>query len=225
MLRGQRVFGALEALTLPVVAAVNGYALGGGLELAMACDFRVAARSARFGQPEITLANIPGWGGTQRLPRLVGEGRAMDLILTGRLIDAEEAAAIGLVHQLCENGETVDAALALLNRVTAHSRVAIAEAKQAIHASRLAGPAGYAVERHGVAVCCATAEQADAVARFLATQRERRPPGSKHPPSPERPREPACGPCGVTADSRPGQHGEGRPGNHQSPADHDGGTQ
>lgn len=168
MEHGQRVFSALETLPVPVVAAVNGYALGGGLELAMACDLRVAARSAQFGQPEITLANIPGWGGTQRLPRLVGEGRAMELILTGRLIGAGEAAAIGLVHQVCADAAAASTALDLVNQVTARSPVAIAEAKQAIHAAREPGPAGYAVERHGVAACCGTAEQAAAVAAFLA---------------------------------------------------------
>ncbi len=168
MARGQRIFAALETLAVPVVAAINGYALGGGLELALACDLRVAARSARLGQPEISLGNIPGWGGTQRLPRLVGEGRAKELIFTGRVIDAEEALAIGLVHELCDTGKAVSAALALLERVTRHSRIALAEAKQAIHASRGPGPAGYAVERHGVAVCCTTPEQADALARFLA---------------------------------------------------------
>lgn len=180
--RGQRVLAALEALPVPVVAAVNGYALGGGLELAMACDLRVASRSARFGQPEITLANIPGWGGTQRLPRLVGEGRAMELILTGRLIDADEAAVIGLVQQVCADDAAVRTALDFVKRIAAHSPVAIAEAKQAIHAAREPGPAGYAVERHGVAVCCGTAEQAEAVAAFLARQRQRRGQESREPP-------------------------------------------
>lgn len=101
-LRGQRVFAALERLPKPVVAAVNGYALGGGCELAMACHFRVASTAAMFGQPEVKLGLIPGYGGTQRLPRLVGLGRAMEIVATGRNVGAEEAERIGLVTRVCE---------------------------------------------------------------------------------------------------------------------------
>jgi enoyl-CoA hydratase len=111
--RGQRAFAALEALPQPTVAAVNGYALGGGLELALACDLRVLSTSARVGQPEITLANIPGWGATQRLPRIVGEAVAKDLILTGRLVDADEARRIGLAQRVCAPSALLATALAL----------------------------------------------------------------------------------------------------------------
>jgi enoyl-CoA hydratase/carnithine racemase len=121
MARGQRAFAALEALPQPTIAAVNGYALGGGLELALACDLRLMAASAQVGQPEITLANVPGWGATQRLPRIVGEAAAKDLILTGRLLDAAEARRIGLVHQVCERDELMDRALGLAD-LTIHRR-------------------------------------------------------------------------------------------------------
>ena len=99
MAYGQRVFDRIAASRKPTVAAVNGYALGGGLELAMACDIRIASDTAFFGQPEITLGSIPGWGGTQRLPLLIGLGRARELILTGRIIDAAEAERAGLRNE------------------------------------------------------------------------------------------------------------------------------
>ena len=110
MRRGQAVFGALEALPIAVIAAVNGFALGGGLELAMAADIRVASPTARFGQPEISLGNIPGWGGTQRLPRLIGVAKATELILTGEVISAQDALEIGLVNRVMPDA---DAAVAM----------------------------------------------------------------------------------------------------------------
>ena len=97
---GQRVFSLIEALSKPVIAAVNGFALGGGCELAMACDIRLASDKAKFGQPEINLGTIPGFAGTQRLPRLVGKGRAKELLLTGDIIDSQEALRIGLVNKV-----------------------------------------------------------------------------------------------------------------------------
>jgi enoyl-CoA hydratase len=99
-LNGQHVFDLIENMGKPVVAAINGYALGGGCELAMACTFRFAADTAKLGQPEVKLGLLPGYGGTQRLPRIVGKGRALDLILTGRLVEASEALQIGLVHRV-----------------------------------------------------------------------------------------------------------------------------
>jgi enoyl-CoA hydratase/carnithine racemase len=126
-----RALNAVAALPCPTIAAVNGVALGGGCELALACDLRVASDGARFGQPEILLGIIPGGGGTQRLARLVGPGRAKDLIFTGRAIDAAEAAAIGLVDRVVE-GDAVEGALELASQLASGPRDALALAKQAI---------------------------------------------------------------------------------------------
>ena len=126
-----RALNAVAALPCPTIAAVNGVALGGGCELALACDFRVASASARFGQPEILLGIIPGGGGTQRLARLVGPARAKDLVFSGRMVDATEAAAIGLVDSVVD-GDARDAALDLAARYARGPRGATALAKQAI---------------------------------------------------------------------------------------------
>jgi enoyl-CoA hydratase len=183
MLHGQQVFRRFELLPLPVIAAVNGHALGGGLELAMACDLRIAARSARFGQPEILLGNVPGWGGTQRLPRLVGVGRATELIFTGDQLSAEEAYRIGLVQRVVADDQVVSEALALAKRLAAHNVVALAGAKHAIHVGLDQGAtAGEQAEANAVAACCQTAAQRTAVTDFLnrrattpsATPRSRR---------------------------------------------------
>lgn len=171
MQRGQQVFQEIEDLPVPVIAAINGYALGGGLELALACDVRIAAVSARMGQPEATLANLPGWGGTQRLPRAVGEARAKELIFSGRLITASEAERYGLVQAVSEPNQLLADALHLAESLLPAGRTAVSLAKGAIHAARGGGPAGYAVERHAVAVCFTTPEQQAAVGRFLDKRR------------------------------------------------------
>lgn len=170
---GQEVFAQVEACPKPVIAAVNGYALGGGLELALACDLRIASASAKLGQPEITLANLPGWGGTQRLPRIVGEAAAKDMIFTGRLVDAAEALALRLVTRVA-GGSALDAALELGSELSGHAPSALALAKQAIHASRLPGESGYAVERQGVGLCFTTQAQHDAVREFTSRTNTRR---------------------------------------------------
>ena len=126
-----RALNAVAALPCPTIAAVNGVALGGGCELALACDFRVASASARFGQPEILLGIIPGGGGTQRLARLVGPARAKDLVFSGRMVDVTEAAAIGLVDSVVD-GDARDAALELAVRYAHGPREATALAKRAI---------------------------------------------------------------------------------------------
>jgi enoyl-CoA hydratase len=164
---GQSVYAALEDCPKPVLAAINGYALGGGLELALACDLRLASANARLGQPEITLANLPGWGGTQRLPRIVGEGVAKDLILTGRLVEAGEALTLGLVSRTTE-GQVLEAALSLAYSLSAYSPTALSLAKQAVQAARVPGRHGYVVERQAVALCFTTTEQHEAVRRFLS---------------------------------------------------------
>ena len=128
----QAAFTALAQLPKPTVAAITGYALGGGLELALACDFRVCAQDAKLGQPEILLGIIPGAGGTQRLPRLIGPSRAKDLVFSGRFVDATEALAIGLVDQVVAPAEVYDAARAMVNRYVGGPGLALRAAKEAI---------------------------------------------------------------------------------------------
>lgn len=128
---GQRVFGKLDSFKVPSIAAINGYAFGGGLELAMACTFRVASAKAKMGLPEIKLGLIPGYGGTQRLPRLIGEARAMEMVLTGRTITADEAHAIGLVNRLSE-GDVVEAAKGFAAEFTGYGIPALTLARAAV---------------------------------------------------------------------------------------------
>lgn len=129
--RGQNVFSMLAALPMPSIAAINGYAFGGGLELALACDFRLATAGAKMGLPEVKLGLIPGYGGTQRLPRLVGEGRALEMIVTGRTVGAEEALAMGLVDRIVE-GDAVEAAAAFAAEFTGYSLGAVGLAREAV---------------------------------------------------------------------------------------------
>lgn len=130
---GQDAFRFIETLGKPVVAAVNGYALGGGLELALACHVRLASEAARFGLPEVKLGIIPGYGGTVRLPRLVGRGRALEMILTGEMIDADEAHRIGLVNRVVAADRLAEEARALLGTVLANGPVAIRLALEAVN--------------------------------------------------------------------------------------------
>jgi enoyl-CoA hydratase len=123
----------LETMAKPTIAAVNGFALGGGCELALACDIRYASSAAKLGQPEVSIGIIPGWGGTQRLPRVVGIGRAKELIMTGRLVDAEEAFRIGLVNAVFEPGELRGKALELARELAGKSPLVLAAAKQAMN--------------------------------------------------------------------------------------------
>lgn len=123
--KGQEVLLFIETLGKPVIAAVNGFALGGGCETAMACTIRIAAENARFGQPEVRLGIIPGYGGTQRLPRLVGKGRALQLILTGDLIDAQEAHRIGLVNEVVPATDLISRCEAILMQIIANAPLAI----------------------------------------------------------------------------------------------------
>src|ERR1700723_925723 len=130
---GQEVLSFIENLGKPVIAAVNGFALGGGCETAMACTIRIAAENARFGQPEVKLGIIPGYGGTQRLPRLVGKGRALQLILTGDLIDAHEAYRIGLVNEVVPAADLISRCEAILNQIDANAPLAIRYAIDAVN--------------------------------------------------------------------------------------------
>jgi enoyl-CoA hydratase len=158
----------LEELPQPTVAAVNGVALGGGLELALACDVRVAAEHATLGLPEITLANVPGWGATQRLPPLIGLGRATRMILSGERIDAERAEAWGLVTERAPGDELLAVAFALAGRLAAHSSLALDHAKRALRAGRRGGlAAGLDAERDAVVACSGSSDQRDATGAFL----------------------------------------------------------
>lgn len=131
-LQAHRIYAAIEQSPKPFIAAVNGYALGGGCELAMACDIRIAAETAKFGQPEITIGILPGFGGTQRLPRLVGRGRALELILTGEMIDAREALRIGLVNRVVAPEELPAEARKLAGKIAAKGLVALRLCKEAV---------------------------------------------------------------------------------------------
>lgn len=128
---GQSVFALLDRLRIPSIALVNGYAFGGGCEIALACSFRLAAPHARFALPEIKLGLIPGYGGTQRLPRLVGESRALEMILTGRTVEAEEALRIGLVNRIVD-APLMEAAIAFAREFTGYGRLALQFAREAV---------------------------------------------------------------------------------------------
>ncbi|HHY69325.1 MAG: enoyl-CoA hydratase-related protein [Bacillota bacterium] len=130
---GHRVFSKIEKFPSPTIAAVNGYALGGGNELALACDIRIASEKAKFGQPEVGLGIIPGFGGTQRLVRVVGEANALDLIFTGRSIDAQEAFRIGLVHKVVPADKLLDEAFKYVEDLRKNSAFAMSQAKKAIY--------------------------------------------------------------------------------------------
>lgn len=129
---GQEIFDRISDLTMPVICAVNGVALGGGCELALACDMRVAAKNAKFGLPEVGLGIFPGYGGTQRLPRLVGIGKAKELIFSGEVVGAEEAYRIGLVEKLAEEGESVQVAKQLAEKIVAKAPIAVSKAKKVV---------------------------------------------------------------------------------------------
>ncbi|MDX1501644.1 MAG: enoyl-CoA hydratase-related protein [Thermoanaerobaculia bacterium] len=167
-MRSPRVFDVMANFPKPVVAMINGFCLGGGCELAMSCDIRVASETARFGQPEIKLGLIPGGGGTQRLPRLVGLGQAMRLILTGDMIGAEEARAIGLVEIVAPADELRDTTLALTEKIAAMSPLTTRVAKEALRASeRLSIEDGILYERDLFCLCFSSEDKAEGVEAFL----------------------------------------------------------
>ncbi len=165
--RGQRILDRIARLPVPVIAAVNGFALGGGCELALACDLILAGPKARFGQPEVKLGVIPGFGGTQRLPRRVGLSVALDLCLTGRMVGATEAVAIGLASRAIE-GDVVEAALEVGREIAAVGPVAVRLAKRALHENADADlGAALAAERSLFGLCFATEDQREGMAAFL----------------------------------------------------------
>jgi enoyl-CoA hydratase len=164
---GQGVFAKLDALPIPSVAVINGHAFGGGLELAMACTFRLAAPGAKMGLPEIKLGLIPGYGGTQRLPRLVGEARALELIMTGRFIDAEEALRIGLVNRLID-GDPLQAGVAFAQELTGFSLRALEFARAAVcRAADLPLSEGLKTEAELSTLAYQTADAEEGMAAFI----------------------------------------------------------
>jgi enoyl-CoA hydratase len=166
------LFLAVERFPLPTIAAVNGYALGGGCELALACDLRVAGESSRFGQPEVGLGIIPAAGATYRLPRIIGAGRARELVLTGRIIDADEALAIGLVNRLVPDERVLEEARSMALLITRKGPLALRAAKLALQASVYGPDAGHAAERLAQAILFDSDDKREGMTAFL----EGRPP-------------------------------------------------
>jgi enoyl-CoA hydratase len=166
--RGQEVFDMIEDLGKPVIAAVNGYALGGGCELALACHIRVASEKARFGQPEVSLGIIPGYGGTQRLARLIGRGRAMEMILTGVQVDAAEALRIGLVNKVVPPAELMPRAIAMAQVISSFGQPAIRMALKAVNATQeVSLEEGQKLEASLFGGCCGTQDFHEGTTAFL----------------------------------------------------------
>ncbi len=168
VMKAPSIFDAMERLPKPVIAAVNGYCLGGGMELALACDVRIASSSAKFGQPEVNLGIIPGGGGTQRLPRIVGLGAALRLILSGEIIAADEALRLRLVEEVVEPATLLDRTVALAELMASKSPVALAAAKEATRAAlSLPLDDGLKLETALFQLCFSSADKAEGVRAFL----------------------------------------------------------
>jgi enoyl-CoA hydratase/carnithine racemase len=171
--RGQQLTIFMESIGKPVIAAINGYAFGGGLELAMACTFRIAAEGAKMGQPEVKLGLLAGYGGTQRLPRLVGKGRALEMLLTGEPIDAAEAHRIGLVNRVVKREALLDEAKALAKKILAAGPIAVRMTIDAVnHGLDASLPEGLAMEAELFGQIASTSDMKEGTAAFL----EKRPP-------------------------------------------------
>ena len=166
---GQAVLNLVENLGKPVIAAINGFALGGGCETAMACTIRIASESAKFGQPEVKLGLLPGGGGTQRLPRLVGKGRALQLILTGEVIGAQEAYRIGLVNEVVPAADLISRAEAILKQIFSNAPVAVKYSLEAVNKGLDTSQAeGFALEASFFGLCAATEDKKEGTSAFLA---------------------------------------------------------
>jgi enoyl-CoA hydratase len=170
---GQGVIHRLETLGKPSIAAINGFALGGGCEVALACSIRIASKNAKLGQPEVKLGIIPGYGGSQRLPRLCGKGVAHEWILTGEIFSAEEACRVGLVNRVVEPGELLPAAEQLARKIIANAPLAVKYAMEAIeHGMEMPQEQGLFLEATLFGLCCATEDMREGTRAFL----EKRPP-------------------------------------------------
>lgn len=161
------LFDFVENLSTPVIAAINGFALGGGLELAMAAHFRIASDNAKMGLPEVSLGVIPGYGGTQRLPQLVGKGRAMEMIMTAGMIDAQTALSYGLVNHVTTQQELLPLVLKIASNITRNSSVAIGAAIEAVNANYVKGVNGFEVEIEEFGNCFGTADFKEGTSAFL----------------------------------------------------------
>ncbi|MBI4427993.1 MAG: enoyl-CoA hydratase/isomerase family protein [Ignavibacteriales bacterium] len=174
---GQSVFNLIENLGKPVIAAVNGFALGGGCELALACHIRIASENAKFGQPEVNLGIIPGYGGTQRLARLVGKGKAMEMILTGDSVDAQEALRLGLVNKVVPQPELMKTAEAIAQKIVAKGQFAVRLAVKAVNMTQETNLTdGQALEASLFGVCCGSEDFKEGTNAFL----EKRKPNFKN---------------------------------------------
>jgi len=166
--RGQSVLDLIENLGKPVIACLNGFALGGGCEIAMACTMRLASENAKLGQPEVKLGIIPGYGGSQRLPRLVGKGLAMQLVLTGEAISAQEAHRIGLVNEVTAAAELIPRAEAIAHKIIANAPLAVQYAMEAVnHGMEMTQAEGLYLEATLFGVCCATEDKTEGTTAFL----------------------------------------------------------
>ena len=166
--QGQELlFDFVENLKTPVIAAINGFALGGGLELAMACHFRIASDNAKMGLPEVSLGVIPGYGGTQRLPQLIGKGRAMEMIMTAGMISAEEAFSAGLVNHVVPQAELLDYTKSIATKIVRNSPFAIGRAIKAINANFKEGINGYETEIRNFGKCFGTEDFKEGTKAFL----------------------------------------------------------
>ena len=172
--QGQEVFALIENCHKPVIAAVNGFALGGGCELAMACHIRVATQNARFGQPEVNLGIIPGYGGTQRLTQLVGKGKALELMMTGDMIGAEEAKTLGLVNHVVQGREELTTKCAeIMNKIISKGPLAIGMLIDCVMASFNPKQDGYQIEANSFASCCRTDDFKEGTGAFLEKRKAR----------------------------------------------------
>jgi enoyl-CoA hydratase len=166
--RGQKIFKSIEDSTKPIIAVVNGFSLGGGCELAMACHMRIATESARFGQPEVNLGIIPGYGGTQRLTQLVGRGKALELLLTADMIGAAEAKALGLVnHVVTTKQEALDLAKKILLKISSKAPVAIGNIIKSVNEGFAFEKAGYDAESNYFSECSTTEDFKEGTTAFL----------------------------------------------------------